>query len=197
MAYAIIIHNWKTIYCLHFHNSSAVVTFVNLWTDWIIKCIAIANRFSIIFQLWALKRLWNEVHYMCLIDVDCLCINLWMINHQALCHFNTSLCNTYVSCVLIEYPQHLVVPLVISLFQLAIHCDFSWSVEISREMTWAIFEKIAPGPRFTNSFSIANHIRWKFCFTHLNSNTVIATKFCARDDSCAVVACAKIFVVIW
>ena len=30
------------------------------------------------------------------------------------------------------------------------------------------------------------------CFSHLDSNRIIATKFCACHDSCAVVACAKI-----
>ena len=49
------------------------------------------------------------------------------------------------------------------------------------------------GARFTNYFSIAIQIRWKNSFhSHLDSNTVIATKFCTWHDSCAVVACAKI-----
>ena len=42
-----------------------------------------------------------------------------------------------------------------------------------------------PGPRFTNGFSIAIRIRWKISFhSHLDSNTVIATKFCIWHDSC-------------
>ena len=47
--------------------------------------------------------------------------------------------------------------------------------------------------RFTNDFSIAIQIRWKFRFTltHLDSNTAIATKFCTWHGSCAVVACGK------
>ena len=49
-----------------------------------------------------------------------------------------------------------------------------------------------PGTRFTNGFSIAIQIRWKFCFTLTSIfNTVIATKFCTWHDNCAVVACAK------
>ena len=50
-----------------------------------------------------------------------------------------------------------------------------------------------PGARFTNSFSIAIQIRWKFCFTL--TSILIAwwlSKFCTWHDSCAVVACAKI-----
>ena len=39
------------------------------------------------------------------------------------------------------------------------------------------------GARFTNRFSF---------HSHLDSNTVIATKFCTWHDSCAVVACATI-----
>ena len=46
-----------------------------------------------------------------------------------------------------------------------------------------------PGPIFLyrNSNSIEISFR-----SHLDSNTVIATKFCTWHDSCAVVACAKI-----
>ena len=50
-----------------------------------------------------------------------------------------------------------------------------------------------PGPRFTNGFFHRNSNSMEISFhSHLDSNTVIATKFCTWHDSCAVVACAKI-----
>ena len=56
-----------------------------------------------------------------------------------------------------------------------------------------MLEMLKRGPRFTNSFSIAIQIIWKFHFhSHLDSNTVITAKFCTWHDSCAVVTCAKI-----
>ena len=55
------------------------------------------------------------------------------------------------------------------------------------------YEILGPGPCFTNGFSIAIQMWWKFHFTfHLDSNTVNTTKFCTWHDSCAVVACAII-----
>ena len=50
------------------------------------------------------------------------------------------------------------------------------------------------GPSFTNGFSIS--INWytiEISFhSHLDSDTVIATKFCTWHDSCVVVACEKL-----
>ena len=56
-------------------------------------------------------------------------------------------------------------------------------------MSW----KPVSGPHFTNGFSIANSNSKEISFhSHIDSNTVIATKFCTWHDSCAVVACANI-----
>ena len=53
--------------------------------------------------------------------------------------------------------------------------------------------KQGPGPRFSNVFFHRNSNSMEISFhSHLDSNTVIATKFCTWHDSCAVVACAKI-----
>ena len=61
--------------------------------------------------------------------------------------------------------------------------NFSSALFLGREL--------GPGPRFTNGFASAFQIRWKFRFTLISSLTLIATKFCTCQESCAVVACAK------
>ena len=54
------------------------------------------------------------------------------------------------------------------------------------------FDKHNSGARFTNrNHRNSNSMEISF-YSHLESNTVIATKFCTWHDSCAVMACAKI-----
>ena len=52
------------------------------------------------------------------------------------------------------------------------------------------------GPHFINGFQRNSNSMEISFHSHFDSNTVIATKFCTRNGSCAVVACAK-FVAIW
>ena len=65
------------------------------------------------------------------------------------------------------------------------HHDVLWEAQCTQSQS--------PGPRFTNVFFHRNSNLMEISFhSQLNSNTVIATKFCTWHDSCAVVPCAKI-----
>ena len=74
-------------------------------------------------------------------------------------------------------------------------CDYlsmlgSKSIRISKSDPIGL--ATSPRARFTNGFFHRNSNSMEISFhSHLNSNPVIATKFCTWHDSCAVVACAK------
>ena len=75
--------------------------------------------------------------------------------------------------------------------------QINWKFNSFSVWTTAVFSQVEvgsrTGPRFTNVFFHRNSNSMEISFySHLDSITVIATKFCTWHDSCAVVACAKI-----
>ena len=67
-------------------------------------------------------------------------------------------------------------------------CRFSWFSYHWCCTAWTRY--IVIFHRNSNSMEISFH-------SHLDANTVIATKFCTWHDSCAVMACAKIVAIWW